>query len=133
MSRSVKPPQSIVLKSGGNALECSFDTEKGIITCHYSAEYLRVFTPSAEVRGHGENDNYDYPAGKRHVAIKDIQRSGHYAIKVVFDDGHDSGIYTWSFLWGLHQQFDCNWQRYLSQLQQRRVSRDADEQVVRIM
>ena len=94
-----------------------------------SAELLRVCSPSAEVRGHGPGQEV-LQVGKKHVAIADIKAAGHYAIQLIFDDGHDTGIYTWSYLRDLLDHRDSHWQHYLSQLAQAGKSRDPDTQVL---
>jgi DUF971 family protein len=81
------------------------------------------------VRGHGPGQEV-LQVGKKHVAIADIKAAGHYAIQLIFDDGHDSGIYTWSYLRDLLDHRDSHWQRYLSQLAQAGKSRDPDTQVL---
>ena len=86
---------------------------------HYtlSAEYLRVYSPSAEVRGHGRGQEV-LQIGKENVAIDRIEPVGHYAIKLFFDDGHDSGLYSWDYLYDLALNQDQHWQDYLHRLQQ---------------
>ena len=74
-----------------------------------SCELLRVFSPSAEVRGHGPGQEI-LPIGKENVAIEDVEAVGNYAVKLVFDDGHDSGIYTWGFLHDLGSKQEEYWQ-----------------------
>ena len=87
------------------------------------AEYLRVFSPSAEVQGH-------VPAqavlqyGKKDVQFIDIEPQGRYAIKIVFSDGHDSGIYSWEYLQSLADQFESNWVNYLEDLDRAGKSRE---------
>jgi DUF971 family protein len=88
-------------------------------------EYLRVFSPSAEVRGHGLEEPVLVP-GKKDVNIRDIQPVGRYAVRLVFDDGHDSGLYSWDVLWALAQQQESNWARYLARLQEHGMSRERD-------
>lgn len=88
-----------------------------------SCEYLRVFSPSAEVRGHGPGQEV-LQAGKCNVNIVDIEPVGHYAIRLVFSDGHDSGIYSWDYLHELACKFESNWQDYLARLQAAGASRD---------
>ena len=80
-----------------------------------SFELLRVLSPSAEVRGHGPDDA-TLQTGKRRVKITAIEPTGNYAIKIVFDDGHDSGLYSWDYLWHLCQNRDDLWQQYLDDL-----------------
>lgn len=78
-----------------------------------SAELLRVLSPSAEVRGHGTPQ---LVANKRDVAISQILPVGQYAVRLVFDDGHNTGLYSWSYLRQLHEQHDVLWQEYLARL-----------------
>ena len=92
-------------------------------------EYLRVYSPSAEVRGHGPGQE-TLQSGKLNVGITAIRPVGHYALQLVFDDGHDTGIYTWSYLRDLLDHRDSHWQHYLSQLAQAGKSRDPDTQVL---
>ena len=81
-------------------------------TCfELSCEYLRVFSPSAEVRGHGQQP-LKLVLGKQDVNIIDIQPVGNYAVKFIFDDGHNSGIYTWQTLYDLGRDYLKNWQNY---------------------
>jgi len=96
------------------------------------AEYLRVHSPSAEVKGHfGEGG--ELPIGKESVRIAQIEKSGNYAIRLHFDDGHDSGIYTWEYLWQLAREQEQRWQAYLIELRKRGESRDPGVQVVRLI
>ena len=88
-----------------------------------SAEYLRVYSPSAEVRGHSPNQSI-LQHGKRHVTFRDIEPQGNYAIRLVFSDGHDSGIYSWTYLKELGDDFESNWADYLAQLEKAGKSRD---------
>ena len=88
-------------------------------------EYLRVFSPSAEVRGHGLAEPMLVP-GKREVNIARIEPVGHYAVRLVFDDGHSSGLYSWEVLQELAQGHERNWARYLQRLQEAGMSRDRD-------
>jgi len=80
-----------------------------------SAEYLRVFSPSAEVQGHGQGQAV-LQHGKKDVQFLDIQPQGHYAIKITFSDGHDSGIFSWEYLFHLGEDHRENWQQYLAKL-----------------
>ncbi len=82
-----------------------------------SAEYLRVFSPSAEVRGHAPGQE-TLQLGKHDVEIDRIEPVGRYAIRLVFDDGHDSGIYTWDELRQLGDHYSQNWEDYLGQLEE---------------
>lgn len=89
-----------------------------------------MHSPSAEVQGHG-NPVLQY--GKINVGLSDAQAVGNYAIKLTFDDGHDSGIFTWQYLYKLGSEYDSLWQTYLDKLSAAGQSRDPDESVVRIM
>jgi len=79
-------------------------------------EYLRVYSPSAEVQGHGPGQEV-LQVGKEDVNVDDIEPIGHYAIKLVFDDNHDSGIYSWEYLYDLGVTYDERWQAYLDRLE----------------
>ncbi len=89
-----------------------------------SYEYLRVFSPSAEVRGHGIG-NEVLQVGKKDVGLIAIEPAGNYALKLVFDDGHDSGLYDWAYLHHLATQQESLWQEYLDRLEQAGASRQA--------
>ena len=89
-----------------------------------SAEYLRVFSPSAEVKGHSA-DQAVLQHGKRNVTIRDIEPQGNYAIRLVFSDGHDTGIYSWQYLKELGDNQESNWQDYLNRLKEAGKTRDA--------
>lgn len=88
-----------------------------------SAEYLRVFSPSAEVQGHTPSQAV-LQFGKRNVAFKDLEPQGHYAIKITFSDGHDSGIYSWDYLFELATYQETKWQEYVEALRASGKSRD---------
>lgn len=88
-------------------------------------ELLRVYSPSAEVMGHGPGQE-TLQTGKRLVQITDLEPVGHYAIKPLFSDGHASGIFTWDYLYQLGTQKDALWQQYLDKLAAAGLSRDAD-------
>lgn len=99
-----------------------------------SAEFLRVHSPSAEVRGHGKGQEV-LQTGKRDVKLVNIEPVGNYAIKLCFDDGHDSGIYSWSYLHKLGTDQQSLWDQYLAKLQAAGASRDKlppDTQVITI-
>ena len=85
-------------------------------------EYLRVYSPSAEVRGHGDGPMV-LVAGKSGVGVRGVEPIGHYAVRLVFDDGHDSGLYTWKYLYELGTQHVVYWADYLARLQQAALSR----------
>ena len=88
-------------------------------------EFLRVFTPSAEARGHGPGQEV-LQTGKRNVEIERIEPIGNYALCFVFSDGHDSGLYSWDLLYNLGKHHDELWQDYLKQLETQGLSRDVD-------
>ncbi|MBT8099476.1 MAG: DUF971 domain-containing protein, partial [Gammaproteobacteria bacterium] len=81
----------------------------------FSFEYLRVHSPSAEVKGHGPGQE-TLQTGKEDVVITAIEPVGQYAVRLVFDDGHNSGLYTWAYLQELGSNMTANWQRYLDRL-----------------
>ena len=89
-----------------------------------SAEYLRVFSPSAEVQGHGPGQEV-LQVGKRDVQFRDIEPQGHYAIKIIFSDGHDSGIYSWGYLYELGRDYEERWADYLGRLKEAGKSRNS--------
>ena len=88
------------------------------------AEYLRVFSPSAEVKGHGP-DQAVLQHGKKDVQFKDIEPQGNYALKLTFSDGHDSGIYSWDYLLELACNQQSNWSEYLESLEKAGKSRES--------
>ena len=94
------------------------------------AEFLRVHSPSAEVQGHG-NPILQY--GKLHVGLSKIEPAGQYALKLSFDDGHDSGLFTWDYLHHLATNQERLWAEYLAALAAAGKSRDPDESVVKLM
>ena len=100
---------------------------------HYSlsCEYLRVFSPSAEVQGHGEGQEV-LQTGKMNVGITAINPVGNYAIQLVFDDGHDTGLYSWGYLYDLCVEQQSRWQDYLDRLSAAGASRDPDVQVLNL-
>ena len=109
----VKPrPVSINLKKKSRLLKIDFDDESSF---ELSCELLRVYSPSAEVRGHGPGQEV-LQLGKENVSIDEVEAVGNYAVKLVFDDGHDSGIYTWDFLYDLGSKQEQYWESYLHAL-----------------
>ena len=87
------------------------------------AEYLRVESPSAEIRGHSPGERVWVP-GKREVNIERVEPIGHYAVRIVFTDGHDTGIYSWAFLRTLAEEEEERWGAYLKALAERGLGRD---------
>ena len=121
-------PSSIKLHRKSRILELAYpDGERFELSC----ELLRVCSPSAEVRGHGPGQEV-LQIGKKDVAITDIKPVGNYALQFVFDDGHDTGIYSWDYLRELGEQRERYWEDYLARLDAAGASRDPDVQVVRI-
>lgn len=116
---SVKPTD-IILHRASHKLEVAFDDgSRYELPC----EYLRVESPSAEVQGHSP-DQRVWVGGKRDVNISAIEPIGNYAVMLRFNDGHDTGIYTWNFLKELGEEYDDRWQRYLQAVDARGLSRD---------
>jgi DUF971 family protein len=113
-------PTEIRLKSAEKALEVDFENGRQF---RFPAEFLRVESPSAEVKGHGPDQRVTVP-GKRHVAIIGIDPIGNYAVRLLFDDTHDTGIYSWEYLYELGEKQDEIWQKYLRELTMRTLSRD---------
>ena len=121
-------PSRIVVSEKKDVLNMQY---QGDVRYNLPAEYLRVFSPSAEVRGHGRGQEV-LQIGKRDVLIKAIAKSGNYAIQITFDDGHDSGIFTWDYLFELGSNQTDNWADYVQRLHQANQSRDPDTQVVKL-
>lgn len=98
-------------------------TFPGANVYHLSAEMLRVLSPSAEVQGHSPEQRVTVP-GKRDVAIRDIVPTGNYAARIVFDDGHETGIFTWTYLEELGREKEARWQAYLDEIEAKGLSRE---------
>jgi DUF971 family protein len=113
-------PTEIRVKQAEKAIEIDFDNGR---TFMYPAEFLRVESPSAEVQGHGPDQKQIVP-GRRHVGIMAVEPVGHYAVRIKFDDLHDTGIYSWDYLYRLGEDQPRLWQTYLDALAARRLSRD---------
>ena len=116
----MKTPESLHIHRKSAELEVLFSNEKPI---RLSAEYLRVFSPSAETKGHGPGQEV-LQYGKRAVQFLDLEFQGNYAVKISFSDGHNSGIYSWDYLIELATNFEQNWNDYLRRLAQEKRSRD---------
>lgn len=112
-------PSAITLHRASHVLEVGFDTGE---TFRLPCEYLRTHSPSAEVQGHGPGQRV-LVAGKRHVNIDAIDPVGHYAVLLRFDDGHQTGIFSWSVLHELGRNQEANWAAYLAALEQAGLSR----------
>ena len=113
-------PSEIKLKKADRRLEVRFEDGPA-----YSlpAEYLRVESPSAEVQGHGTGNKTIVP-GKRNVAITSLEPVGNYAVRIIFSDGHDSGLFTWETLYRLGHDYEAIWADYIAALADKGLSRD---------
>jgi len=103
-------PAEIKLRTASRVLEVSFDDGH---LFQLPFEYLRVHSPSAEVKGHGPGQEV-LVLGKEGVGIRAVEPVGQYAVKLVFDDGHDTGLYTWKYLYELGRDREANWSKYLA-------------------
>jgi DUF971 family protein len=121
LSTTTPVPTEIKLHQRSRMLEIVFSDGRAF---RLPYEFLRVFSPSAEVRGHGPGQEI-LQVGKRDIAIKDVEAVGHYAIRPTFSDGHDTGIYSWDYLYDLGVRQDEMWQHYLDRLHEAGASRDA--------
>ena len=113
-------PTKIKLKKADKKLEITFDDGSEF---SLTAEFFRVESPSAEVQGHGVNQK-KIVSGRRHVGIINIEPVGNYAIRIIFDDLHDTGIYSWALLRELGTTQDRLWKNYLMALQRSGLSRN---------
>ncbi|HEU4708763.1 MAG TPA: DUF971 domain-containing protein [Methylophilaceae bacterium] len=105
-------PTEISLHQASRKLELTFDDDThGALSC----EFLRVYSPSAEVRGHGKGLEV-LQTGKEAVNITEIEPVGNYAVRLIFSDGHDTGLYSWDYLYELVQNQGSLWQAYLDKL-----------------
>lgn len=113
-------PTEIRLNPAKNELSVTFSDDSRFI---FSAEYLRVHSPSAEVKGHGAGER-KIVGGKRLVTISTIEPTGHYAIRILFSDGHNTGIYSWPYLYEIGHDKEELWKQYLRDLEQRGLARE---------
>ena len=113
-------PTEIRLNRAERRLDIAFDDGR---IFHLPAEYLRVESPSAEVQGHGPGEKR-LVSGKREVAIIGVEPVGHYAVRLTFDDLHDTGIYTWEILHRLGVEQEARWRDYEAALAEKGLSRD---------
>jgi DUF971 family protein len=114
-------PTALTVHQATRQLEIAFDDGASF---RIPFELLRVYSPSAEVQGHGPGQEV-LQTGKREVGIVEISAVGHYAVQPVFSDGHESGIFTWAYLYELGAGQDEMWRRYEQRLQEAGVERDA--------
>ncbi|TGO03648.1 1-(5-phosphoribosyl)-5-[(5-phosphoribosylamino)methylideneamino] imidazole-4-carboxamide isomerase [Candidatus Thiomargarita nelsonii] len=113
MTKNTPIPKEINLHQKSRVLELTFDTGEQF---ELSCEYLRVYSPSAEVRGHGPGEE-TLQIGKADVNIDKIEPVGTYAIQLSFDDGHDTGIYSWDWLYHISKNHEKLWQTYLDKME----------------
>lgn len=112
-------------------LEISYSKKNKILTVLFSnkekfnlsSEYLRISSPSAEVQTHNPQTRIFVP-GKKYVDISNIEKVGNYAIRILFNDGHDTGIYSWEYLYELCTDFEKNWKTYITEIEKRNLSRE---------
>ena len=126
LDRSTPIPTEIKLHQTSRAMELSFADGTSF---RLPYEFLRVYSPSAEVRGHGPGQE-TLQVGKREITITEVEPVGHYAIRPKFSDGHDTGIYSWDYLYDLGVHHEQMWQSYLARLAAAGASRDADPNAV---
>ncbi|MBM3351133.1 MAG: DUF971 domain-containing protein [Betaproteobacteria bacterium] len=112
-------PTDIKLHQSSRLLEIRFDNDT---ECILSCEFLRAYSPSAEVRGHGHGQEV-LQTGKEEVNITTIEPVGNYAIKLTFSDGHDTGLYSWDYLYSLARDYDALWLEYLGKLSMAGIQR----------
>jgi DUF971 family protein len=131
MSTSAKTttpqPTSLTVHQASRVLEVGFDDGR---TFRIPFELLRVYSPSAEVQGHGPGQE-TLQTGKRQVGIVSLEAVGHYAVQPSFDDGHDTGIFSWSYLYELGANQDERWQAYLARLEAAGADRDTPMQAAK--
>tara|TARA_B100000519_G_C14041841_1_gene343096 strand:- start:55 stop:459 length:405 start_codon:yes stop_codon:yes gene_type:complete len=126
-----KIPTEVKLRKQSNTLELSYSDGSQL---EFSSEFLRVHSPSAEVRGHG-NGQEVLQTGKRNVKLKNLEPVGNYAVKLEFDDGHSTGIFSWDYLVSIGRDKKKLWEDYLLRLQQAGKTRDpspTDTQIIKV-
>ncbi len=111
-------PQDITYHKIAHTLEIGWQHDRYKLP----AELLRVYSPSAEVRGHSAEER-KLQTGKKNVGVRQIEAVGNYAIRIVFDDGHDTGIFSWEFLHDMGENHDKYWQEYIADLKAANASR----------
>ena len=112
-------PLEIKLHQASKLLEIKFSN---LTECMLSCEFLRVYSPSAEVKGHRPGQEI-LQTHKENVTIENIEPIGQYAIKLTFSDGHDTGIYTWDYLYELAATYDVLWEEYINKLSSAGIQR----------
>jgi DUF971 family protein len=122
LDSNTRIPTEIKLHQASRLMELTFADGT---TFRLPYEFLRVYSPSAEVRGHGPGQE-TLQVGKRDVTIPEVEAVGHYAIRPKFSDGHETGIYSWDYLYELGSRQEAMWDQYLKRLDAASASRDAD-------
>ena len=120
MTATVRTPVALTVHQASRALEVSFDDGA---TFRIPFELMRVYSPSAEVQGHGAGEK-TIVAGRAHVGIMDLEPVGNYAVRIKFDDLHDTGIFSWEYLYQLGVEHDRRWREYLAAVAARGLSRE---------
>ena len=120
LDKSTPIPTEIKLHQASRKMEIAFDNG---VRYELAYEYLRVYSPSAEVRGHGPGQEV-LQIGKKNVEIKGIEPVGMYAVQLTFSDGHDTGLYSWDLLYKLGEHFDDLWNEYLGRMKAAGASRE---------
>jgi DUF971 family protein len=120
-------PTSIIVHQKSRTLEVSFSDG---VTFHIPFELMRVYSPSAEVKGHGPGQEI-LQTGKRHVTLTELMPVGNYAVQPTFSDGHNTGIFSWDYLYFLGSQQTILWEQYGTRIKQAGASRDVDIALVK--
>jgi DUF971 family protein len=115
-------PVELRLRKASRCLAIEFDDGNRF---ELPFEYLRVYSPSAEVKGHGPGQEF-LQTGKERVQVRKIEPIGHYAVRLHFDDGHNTGLYSWKYLYELGRDRERNWQAYLDRLSAAGYARSPD-------
>lgn len=125
LSKNSNPPRPINIKlhQKSRLLEIAFDDNT---ECMLSCEFLRVYSPSAEVRGHGVGQEV-LQTGKENVNIQSIEPVGQYAIRLIFSDGHNTGLYSWDYLYDLARNYEGLWLEYVGKLEAAGVKRNPSQ------
>ena len=121
LTPSTPIPTEIKLHQQSRVMDVAFNDDSRF---SLPFEYLRVFSPSAEVRGHGPGQEV-LQVGKKNIDIKNIEPVGQYAVVLVFSDGHDSGIYSWDYLYDLGAKQEFYWNNYLRRMEEAGASRES--------
>jgi ATP-binding protein involved in chromosome partitioning len=116
--KRIKPP-AMIISPAGDSLNVAFEGSKPF---DLTAEMLRVMSPSAEVQGHSEAERVTV-AKKQNVKIRELSPVGNYAVRIAFDDGHDTGLFTWDYLQLLDRERDSRWKKYLGELKAKGLGR----------